>query len=386
MPFQKGTEIKNLKEAGKRIEKAIKKRERIILYGDSDLDGVIAVIILKEALRNLGGEISAFYFPDVETEDYGINFNSLESLKKLCPALLISLDLGISNFEEIEYAGKLGFEVIVIDHHEIIDKLPKASLVVDPKQEKDKYPFKQFAASGLSFRLAELLLKERMVDHLRKDLVSLAALATIADMMAQEQDNLDIIEEGIESLPQSYRPAIISLLKEVRGESFNERIQKIIAILNTRNMVANFPASFRLLSSSSEGEADDMIKDFLKRNEMRREKIKELTLDTEDLIARKDEDLIFEGGESFDLDVISAVASRLADKYKKPTFLFKKKKEKSRGAVRSPKGVDVVKAMKACSKYLETYGGHPQAAGFRVKNENIEDFRKCLLEYFSKNI
>jgi len=122
-------EIKNLKKAANRIQKAIKEKERIILYGDADLDGVTTTILLKEAIKNLGGEIASIYFPDREKDGYGITKNGLHSLKEIAPALLITLDLGITNFEEILLAKKLGFEVIIIDHHEILDKLPQAKKV-----------------------------------------------------------------------------------------------------------------------------------------------------------------------------------------------------------------------------------------------------------------
>ncbi len=161
-------EIKNLKKAAARILKAIKKKEKIILYGDADLDGVASVIILKEALKNLGGKISAVYFPDREIEGYGITEKGLDYLAKFSPSLLVALDLGIGNFKEVKLAKKLGLEVMIIDHHEILDKLPSVKIVVDPKQKKDKYPFKGFAATGIVFKFAELLLEGKMTENLRK--------------------------------------------------------------------------------------------------------------------------------------------------------------------------------------------------------------------------
>jgi len=135
-------EIKNLEKAAQRILEAIKKRERILIYGDSDLDGVCSVIILKETIKNLGGKIDAVYFPEREVEGYGISEKGLISLKKFSPALFISLDCGISNFKEIEIAKNYGFFVIVIDHHQVLDELPKADIIVDPKQRDDQYPLK----------------------------------------------------------------------------------------------------------------------------------------------------------------------------------------------------------------------------------------------------
>ena len=136
-------EIKNLKRAAGRIKRAIKNKEKIILYGDADLDGAASVIILKESIKNLGGKVARVYFPDREKEGYGLNQKALNLLKKEAPALLILLDCGISNFKEIKLAKKLSLKVIIIDHHEVLEKLPEAEIIIDPKQPGDKYSFKE---------------------------------------------------------------------------------------------------------------------------------------------------------------------------------------------------------------------------------------------------
>ncbi|MDP4007429.1 MAG: DHH family phosphoesterase, partial [bacterium] len=144
--------IKNLDKAALRLQKAAEQAEPIILYGDADLDGVCSAIILKETLRTLGGNVVRVYFPDREKDGYGITPRALKELKKFSPALLVAMDLGISNFKEIEEAKKMGFEVVLVDHHVVLDKLPAADIIVDPKQEGDTYPFKELAACGLTFR------------------------------------------------------------------------------------------------------------------------------------------------------------------------------------------------------------------------------------------
>src|SRR3989339_1539647 len=150
--------IKNLVKTARRIAKAIRDKERIVLYGDADLDGVCSVIILKEALQTKGANILACYFPDREQEGYGITEKALEVLKNKAPALFIAADLGISNYEEVEHAKALGFTVIILDHHEVVQKLPLAYSVVDVKQKGDFYPFKGFAACGIALTVAEKVL------------------------------------------------------------------------------------------------------------------------------------------------------------------------------------------------------------------------------------
>jgi single-stranded-DNA-specific exonuclease len=378
-------EIKNLRKAAQRILKAIKKKEKIILYGDADLDGVSSVIILAETIKNLGGEITAIYFPDRELEGYGITEISLNFLKDKAPALFIALDCGIGNFQEVKLAKELGFEIIIIDHHEILDKLPEAEIVVDPKQEGDNYPFKALAAVGISFKLSNLLLKNKSSETLRRNFLELVALATLADMMPRESENKIFIEEGLLSLENSWRPGIKVFFETEPFKSYPtlfQKVSKIISILNIRDVKNQLPASFRLLTTSSLVEAKEIIKELLAKSEIRKEKIEKIIEEIEERIKKKNEAIIFEGDSSFEFTLIGPVASIICQKYKKPTFLFKKLTKESQGTVRTPAGIDSVSLMKKCSKYPLTYGGHPQASGFRIKNESLEDFKECLIKNF----
>ena len=382
-------EIKNLKKVASRILKAIKKQEKIIIYGDADLDGVASVIILKEAIKNLSGPtrsgylISAVYFPDREVEGYGISEKGLNYLKKIAPALLIALDCGIGNFKEVKIANKFGFEVIIIDHHEVLDELPKASLIVDPKQRGDKYPFKELANAGLSFKLSELLLKGNLTENLRKNFLELVAIATIADMMPREDENKIFIEEGLKSIENSWRPGIRTLFEEKTFNSYlnlNQKISKIISILNIRDVENNFPASFRLLTSPDLEESKKIISRLIEKREIRKQKIIEIIQEIEERIQKGSNPIIFEGDSSWDFTLISSVASIICQRYQKPTFIYKILKDESQGTVRVPAGINSVALMKKCSKYPITYGGHPLASGFRIKNENLEKFKKCLID------
>jgi len=374
-------EIKNLKKTADRISKAIKNQERIILYGDADLDGVSSVIILKEVIKNLGGEITAVYFPDREAEGYGITKKGLEEMRKFTPALLIALDLGIGNFQEVKMAKKLGFEVIIIDHHEILDKLPEAKIIVDPKQKGDKYSFKGLANAGIVFKLSEVLLGRQMTNNLRENFLQLTALATIADMMPKENENLEFINLGLKSLEKSWRPGIKAFFTFASdfGGGLSQKISKIISLLNVRDVEDNLPASFRLLNSPSIEESQKLIKKLILKNRFRKEKIDEMVVAIERKIEEKSLPIIFEGDTDWDFTLISSVASIVCHRYQKPAFIFKILDKETQGTVRTPKGIDSVALMKKCQKYLVTYGGHPQASGFRIGNENLEEFKQCLL-------
>jgi len=379
-------EIKNLKKAAKRILKAIKNKEKIILYGDADMDGVSSVIILKETIKNLGGEIKTVYFPDREKEGYGINKIALNYLKDKAPALFIVLDCGIGNFEEAKLAKKLGFSLIIIDHHEVLNKLPEAEIIVDPKQKGDKYPFKGLAATGVAYKLSQALFKENISESLKKNFLELVALATIADMMPQESENRIMIEEGLASLENSFRPGLkVFFTRQVENYGTIRQIsQKIISVLNTAEVKNHLNEAYLLLTSGSIEQAEILAKELIEKGYQKQERVREITEEVEERIFKKiDEPIIFEGDSSWPLILLGSVASRTCNLHKKPVFLYKIGEIESPGTVRTPKGIDGVKAMGSCQKLLETYGGHPVAAGFRIKNKNLEKFKERLINYFA---
>jgi len=380
-------QIKNLKKVVLRIKKAIKNKEKIILYGDSDLDGITSTIILKEVINNFKGNITAIYFPDREKDGYGINKKALNYLKKYAPALLIALDCGIANFKEVKKAKMMGFEVIIIDHHEILDKLPDADIIVNPKQKGDKYPFKYFSTAGLAFKFAEVFFNNKMPESLRKNFLELAAMATIADIMPKIDENKKIINEGLSFLESSWRPGIQALLEleEFRGLDIIQKISKINSILNVRGIKDKMPLTFLILSSSSKEEAKKIAEKLMKESIKRKEKVKNIIDNIEKkMLNKKSFSFIFEGSSRWEMSVLGIVASYICNKYQKPVFLFKKGKSESCGTIRSVSGINVVEAMKGYAKKLITFGGHPQAAGFRIKNKYLNDFKKYLTKYFNR--
>lgn len=381
-------EIKNLKKTANRIIIAVKNEEKIILYGDADLDGIASVIILKETIKSLGGRVEDIYFPNREKEGYGINEKALDSLSKSAPALLIVLDCGISNFEEVKLAKKLGFEVIIIDHHEILEKLPQASIIVDPKQKDDKYPFKQFATAALAFKLSQLLLKKKDNQSLRKNFLELAALATLADMMPEIEENKEIIDEGLMLLESSWRPGLkiffeINSIKNYK--SIRQIAQKMIAAFNAGEPQNHSHQSYLLLTTSSQEEAKILALNLLEKTAQKQAQVKEIIEEIKERVPKKlTDNIVFEGDASWPFLLIGPIASKIYAHFQKPTFIFKKNEKESIGAVRTSKEINGVKALIKCQEFLKTFGGHPQAAGFRLENKNLEKFKKCLIDYLSK--
>lgn len=377
-------EIKNLKKTSQRILSAIKKNERIILYGDADLDGASSLVLLEEAIKNLGKEPSLCYFPDREKEGYGLNREALQFLGSRAPALLITLDCGIGNFEELALAQKMGFETIVIDHHDIIDKIPLSAIVVDPKQKGDKYHFKRLATVGIVYQLNQLLLGDKLSPALNQSFLELAAIATLADMMPFEDYNRILITVGLKSLFSTFRPGLRAILKIAAPKETDpvRASQKIIPILNISEIKNHLTQTYLLLSSSIHRDVEKIAKDLLLQSEKRALEIREIVSEVSERIEDSTTPFIFEGDPQWQQVVTGSVASRICNKHKKPTFIFKMNKEVSKGSVRAPKDINTVEALNTCASCLEMFGGHPPAAGFTVRNENIEKLRECLANYF----
>jgi len=372
--------IKGTKETIDRILQAVAKKEKIILFGDADPDGVASVIILKEALETLGNPPFFVYFPNREKEGYGLNKKALNFLRDKSPALLITLDCGIGNFEEIEMAQNFGFEVIVIDHHEILNNLPKASIIINPKQKNDQYPFKRLCTAGIVYKLAKLLLFEAQKSFLPESFLELVAIATIADQMPLIGENERILKEGLLALGFTKRIGLKALMEISGFEDFTikEIREKIIPPLVSANLKKHQNESYLLLTENSSREARKIAETLFKKQKMRSERIREIFEEAKEKI-NPALPIVFLGRESWPLTLTGTIAAKICQRYQKPTFIFKIEKTKSQGSARTPKEINSVKMMKKCSHLLETYGGHPQASGFRLKNENLESFKECLI-------
>ncbi len=378
-------ELKNLSEAALRIKKAAAENEKIIIYADSDADGVCSAVIVQEAIKSLGGNIEMVLFPNREEDGYGINARALELVKGKDPALFITLDLGISNNKEIAALNDMGFEVIVVDHHQPPDTLPPASIIVDPKQPGDESGLIHLANVGLAFILAEELLGKDFSVTQRVNFLELTALATISDMVPQVKENIGYIQDGLRSLPKSFRPGLSAFFAALPPADPQTHM-KIIGAINAAESVDFKNAAFTLLTTSSAAEAQEMVENLLGRVRQKQMRIESIVQEVERRIAAQpSQAIIFEGDPAWKLVLAGPVSSIIASKHSKPTFIYRKMDTESCGSVRSLKeGENSVDAMKTCADILITYGGHPKASGFRVANENLEEFKKRLIEYFSR--
>ncbi|MDD4358328.1 MAG: DHH family phosphoesterase [Candidatus Pacebacteria bacterium] len=386
--------IRNIELAAARIKKAVLDEEQIAIYGDSDMDGVASVTILEEAVCNLASLLKKkipkiiIAFPDRDKEGYGLNERALAFLNKKKgnkKSLLITLDCGITNVKEVEEARKMGFEVIIVDHHKVLDEVPEADIIVDPKHPLDDCYFKEYANAGLTFKLVEEILGDQMSSYLRSTFIELVMLATIADMMAEEEENQKWIYEGLLNINKSQRPAILAFM-EILGpmNSKREFVNRIISVFNTVKMKDHRVITYDFIRTNNFEEAKEKVKEFLQDAEDRQNEIRALTENLKEELKNDLSNVVFKGSRDYRADYLGAVASRLVGFLGKPVFLYAQKKDLSRGTVRVPKGIDAVKAMDSCKEVLMMYGGHAPAAGFTVKNENLEKFKDCLIKYFGK--
>ena len=377
--------IKNLEKVARRLHQAINDKENIYVCSDSDVDGVGAAIIFKETVQYFNGEIKDYFLPDREQGGYGLNPVALDFFLQKEPGLLFLLDLGIANFEAIKKAEEAGFEVIVIDHHQILEKKPAASFIIDPHQEEDHYPFSDFAAAGLVYYLAEEMFCQKEIDFkIQKPLLELATVSTVADMMPLEEDNREIIDKGTEEFKTTERIGF-QLLKKAVGKDLNvhQQISRMVGLLNMSRLTADhLTEAFKLLTTTDANIAQEYVDLLVKERKSYNNKQKEMLAKFDNI--NKDQNLIFAGDKSWRPVLMGSVASKLSRRYECPVFLYARGEKISRGSVRAPEGINVVKLMQKCSSLLINFGGHPPAAGFEILTKNLEKFKKCLQKNLKK--
>ena len=383
-------EIKDFKKLIRRLSKALKNKERVILYGDSDMDGAVAVIILKEIIDNLGGESPIIYFSDRKRAEQGLNREGLEFLKDKAPALIIALDCGTSNVKEIEIAKKLGFEVAVVDHHDVFE-MPKSKIIVNPKQGDKGSSFYYLAAAGLALKIAEEMLGKKFSGILKEDILGLAALATLIDLVPEIGENKKILQEGLPLLENSWRPAIKILFNSditKRCISTREIVVKIGKITNiTDKAGAYLNKIYVLLNSKTEGEASLLLEELLQMATERQEKIIFFTEELKTKIFAKNDSssIIFEDLNGCPFPILSVIVSKVSTFFMKPTFIFTKEKKENWGSYRMPLGENGIGAVSSCTKFFRRYGGHPAVGGFYFEDKDREKIKECLIKYFKEN-
>ncbi len=390
--------LKDLEKACNRIIYSIKKNEKILIYGDYDVDGITSVSLLVNFFHKIGYFNVDFCIPERLTDGYGLNFKILDKLKEAKVKLIITVDCGISNVNEIDYANSLGIDVIVTDHHEIPVELPNAFAIVDPKQKKCNFPFKELAGVGIAFYLLvglrmklkdSKLIGENDAVNL-KQFLDLVALGTIADICPLYMDNRILVKYGLKELEKGERKGIKALkqLCGIRNGQLNHWSIgfRLAPRINAVGRLAKAELGVELLTTDNYSKALK-IASLLDKSNYERQKIEEAILRQALKLVKASKEFqnrssIVLYSDSWHEGVIGIVASKIVERYYKPTVLITFSGSKGKGSARSIKDFDLYEGLNLCSEYLESFGGHKYAAGLTIKRENLRDF----IDAFEKTV
>jgi len=382
--------MKNMARAVERIVTAVEKQEKILIFGDYDVDGVTGTTLLLEFLLTVGADVS-FYLPDRFREGYGLNRDYI--LQRAVPdnvRLIITVDCGISSVEAVRAANDHNIDVIVTDHHEIPEVLPDAFAILNPKQADCSFPFRMFAGVGVVFCLVLALRKylrdkgfwvNRSEPNL-KNVCDLVALGTVADIVPILEENRILVQAGLEILASRIRPGL-NALQEVSGLS-NVDLNtwdiafKLAPRINAAGRLVNANVGVELLTASNRGAALPVAR-FLNDTNGRRQRIEKDTLDEAIRLIDSNPDLLRQRslvlcGEGWNEGVIGIVASKLVGRYYRPVVLISVKNGAGKGSARSISGFNLYEGLKECAEHLDKFGGHEAAAGLSLPSESISDF------------
>ncbi len=379
----------DMQKAVDRIMKAIKNKEKVIIYGDYDVDGITSTMVLKSFLDENGLE-TGYKIPNRLHEGYGLNKNAIKEIADQGYKLIITVDCGISGTEEIKYAYELGMEVIVTDHHEPLDTIPDAVAVIDCKREDNTYPFKSLAGCGVVFKLIQALSQVMGLDEKEYlKYLDIICIGTISDIVPLIDENRVIAKLGLKLASQTRNYGLACLLKicGFSDVSSNSISFGIAPRINACGRMGHEEEALKLFLSKDLEEAKNIT---IKLNEFnrKRQEIEKIIFDEAiEQIEKNNLDkksIIVIGHENWHHGVIGIVASKITDLYYKPCILVCFEDGMAKGSGRSIPGFDLHNALCECSELLEKYGGHEMAVGVNLKMENFEKFRDKMESIASK--
>ncbi len=376
--------LKDMDLAVKRVREAISAGEKILVYGDYDVDGVTSTALLSETLRELGARYESF-IPNRIDDGYGLNEDAVNLAKKDGVSLIVTVDCGVNSFAEVDLARDLGIDVVITDHHEIRGNiLPAAKAVVDPKREDCGYAFKDLAGVGIAYKLARALMSEeswKADEHL-----DLVALGTIADVAPLNGENRILAKAGLEKLRVTARPGI-KALSNISGIEQRDLTCRNIAFalaprINAMGRVGSADLSLELFTTKDTSRAAELAS-ALDRENRNRQAIEKDILKSAIEKARSDVDLdkdkvIVLADGSWHPGVIGIVASRISEEFLRPAILISLNGDEGKGSGRAGNGFNLFKAVSGADEHLLSFGGHEAACGIRIKRDSVDDFREKL--------
>ena len=382
--------MKDMSLAVERIQKAIKKNESIMIFGDYDVDGTSSVALLSLYLESLGLIVTK-YLPDRKKEGYGISINAIDYAFNKKQKLIIALDCGIKAHKQVEYAKEKGIEFIICDHHNPDKNLPKALAILNPKRKDCVYPYKELCGCGVGFKLIQGIETKQSKDNQIINYLDLVALAIAADVVPLTGENRVLAFIGLQIINSNPRPGIYSLLKtNIKKEyTISDLMYYVGPRINAAGRIKHASLALELLTCNEINSAEKLAIEIEELNSLRREIEKDITsqaIEQADNSSEKSNSIVVFNSD-WNKGVIGIVASRLVDNYYKPSVVFC---ESSNGVLtasaRSIKGLDLYLVINQCKDYIDQFGGHKYAAGLTIKKENLEGFKKRFEDIVSQTI
>lgn len=373
--------FKGMDIAVDRIIKAINNKEKILIYGDYDVDGITSTTVLKKYLMDMGIPVDT-YIPNRLHEGYGLNKNAIDTIKERNIDLIITVDCGISAIEEVDYAVSLGMDVIITDHHEVGEKLPNALAVIDAKRKDNTYPFRALAGVGVVFKLIQALsikLEIKPEEYLKY--LDLVCVGTISDIVPLEGENRTIAKLGLMLIKVTRNLGLRELIK---SSGYKEIDSNTISFgvaprINACGRMGHEEEALKLFLAEDLESATKITKELNEYNTLRQSTEKAIYEEAVQQIEKNhldENNSIVLGGKGWHHGVIGIVSSKVTDKYYKPSILLSFEDDIAKGSGRSVQGFDLYEGLAKCEDLLEKYGGHSMAVGLTLKKENLEKFKE----------
>ena len=372
--------FKGMDIAVDRILQAINNKEKILIYGDYDVDGITSTTVLKKYLQERGGIVNT-YIPNRLNEGYGLNKEAIKKIKEMGTDLIITVDCGISGIEEVKYAKELGIEVIVTDHHEVGEVLPDALAVIDAKRKDNTYPFNLLAGVGVVFKVIQAIsikLKLKAEEYLKY--LDLVCVGTISDIVPLEGENRTIAKLGLMLIRVTKNVGLRELIK---SSGYKEIDSNTISFgvaprINACGRMGHEEEALKLFLAETKEEAVEVTKKLNEYNTLRQNTEKAIYEDAVSKIEKENienKNSIVVGGYNWHHVVIGIVSSKVTEKYYKPSILLCFEDGIAKGSGRSIQGFDLYEGLTKCSEFLDKFGGHAMAVGLTLNKENFESFK-----------
>jgi len=383
--------MKDMDKAVSRIERAITNNEKILVFGDYDVDGTTAVSLVSSYIKTIYSNV-ATYIPDRYLEGYGVSFKGIDFANNNGFSLIIALDCGIKSIDHVKYAKEKDIDFIICDHHRPGDTLPDTIAVLDPKRSDCTYPYDELCGCGIGFKLIQALGQNR--NQTLEDLIpylDLVAIAIAADIVPMTGENRVLAKFGLEVINSNPRSGIKALVQNIKKKTLT--ITDVVFIvaprINAAGRIKHGDYAVQLLTEFDLEQAEAFAKEIEENNTERRGLDKQITKEALQQIQENKEETRFTTvvyDENWHKGVIGIVASRLTETYYRPTLVFTKSGEKLAASARSVQDFDVYNALEACAEHLEQFGGHMYAAGMSLKEENYENFKKAFEKVVQETI